>query len=159
MAEIRVEFDAQAEEVRLYRQVMDKHPSHRMGRHLLATVSAEEAERLVGSAVLMLLQQAHGSPVAGRDYEAVANDARSEMRESLRQQKGLGDLDAALALLQNEVSEAMSSGADCFEHVQAGLENLVANGHEEARTYLLDRLPRLKLIWSKRHGRAPKGSV
>ena len=101
----------------------------------------------------MMLQQLHGAPVAARDYEAVAKQARVEIHQSLGAASAAGDADATLALLQDEVSTALSDGTDCFAAVEGNLEKLVAAGHEEARSFLLDRLPQLKAIWEKRHRR------
>jgi hypothetical protein len=151
MTDIKLSFDANTGTLQFFRRLTNLQPSYTLDSAAFQSKSAEEVEQMVGGAVLMLLQQEHGGPIAARDYNKVAEEAGPEIRRELSSASLAGDSNATLALLQDEVSQALTTGADCFAGVEAKLERLVAAGHDEARIYLLDRLPPLKAIWEKRH--------
>jgi hypothetical protein len=154
MTDIKLSFDANTRTLEFFRRLTNQRPSYTLDSTAFQSKSAEEVEQMVGGAVLMLLQQQHGSPIAARDYNKVAEEARPESRRELSSASLAGDSNATLALLQDEVSQALTTGSDCFADVEAKLERLAASGHDDARIYLLDRLPPLKAIWEKRHRRS-----
>jgi hypothetical protein len=156
MTDIKLSFDAHTGTLQFFRRLTNQQPSYTLDSTAFKSKSAEEIEQMVGGAVLMLLQQEHGSPIAARDYNKVAEEARHEIRRDLSSASLSGDSNATLALLQDEISQALTSGSDCFADVAAKLEGLVASGHDGARSYLEDRLPQLKAIWEKRHRRSTR---
>jgi hypothetical protein len=154
MTDIKLSFDAHTGTLQFFRRLTNQRPSYTLDSTAFTSKSAEEIEQMVGGAVLMLLQQEHGSPIAARDYVKVAEEACLEIRRDLSSASLSGDSNATLALLQDEVSQALTTGADCFAGVEAKLEKLAASGYDDARLYLLQRLPPLKAIWEKRHRRS-----
>lgn len=111
----------------------------------LKAKGADEAERIMGSLVLALLDSYSDAKMGIRDYAAKAVEWEAQYTEELERKSASGDPAAQYELATHRISEGLTAKSiEKMNEAESLLRQAVASGHAEAADYWANHWPALK---------------